>query len=277
MIKKHRTILLFVVIFIFLSSSLAMGKTPKVYDNAKLFTEVELQELEVMAVELSEKLSLDLVIVTITDNKGKTSRQFADDYYDENGFGYGNDADGALLLINMADREVYISTTGIAIKYLTDERIEKILDRIFDYIPNGNYGDAAKVFLTQVDSYVRIGIPSNQYTYDEDTNKIIKDEPTLAQQLMMYFLIASVIGGISVAVMVSLNKGRTSTNKHTYLDRKSFNLINSYDRHVNTQQTFVVIKKDPPSGGSSAGGSTGRSTVHRSSSGRSHGGGGRKF
>ena len=272
MIKRHRIILLLVA-FIILASMPVFGVTPKVYDNAGLFTAAELQEIETRAAELGETLKLDLVVVTITDTKGKTSRQFADDFYDEYGFGHGKDADGALFLINMEDREVYISTSGVAIKYLTDQRIESILDRVFDYLPDGQYGKAAMAFLTQVENYVKTGIPSNQHTYDEDTNRIVKEEMPLVQKLMYNLVIAIAVAGIVVAIMASMNRARNSTTKHTYLDSRSFNVFNRHDRHVNTTQTFVVIPKNPPSGGSSAG----RSTIHKSSSGRSHGGGGRKF
>jgi len=273
MIKRHR-IIRFMVSFILLLTSLTVfGVNQRVYDNAGLFTQSEIQELETRAAELGESLKLDLVIVTTTDTKGETSRQFADDFYDKNGFGYGQNADGALFLINMQDREVYISTTGIAIKYLTDQRIESILDRVFDYLPDGQYGKAAMAFLTQVENYVKTGIPSNQHTYDEETNRIVKEEMSLAQKLMYNLLIAIVVAAIIVVIMASLNKARNTTTKHTYLDSRSFNVFNRYDRHVNTTQTFVVIPKNPPSGGSSAG----RSTIHTSSSGRSHGGGGRRF
>ncbi len=274
MINTFKRLSAVLVLLLLLSSIMVFGVDQKVYDEAMLFSESELQALESRASELGQELKLDLVIVTIEDNMGKTSRQFADDFYDENGFGYGSEADGVLFLINMADREVYISTSGKAIKYLTDARIEAILDRVYDYLPDGHYGDAAMAFLTQVENYVRTGIPSTQHTYDEDTGRIVKEETPLAQKLFYYFIIAIAAAGIVVGIMAAMNKGIKGTNKHTYLDTKSFNVFNRYDHHVNTQQTFVVIKKDPPSSGGS---SIGRSTVHRSSSGRSHGGGGRKF
>ncbi len=274
MIKGYKKLSIFVCLLMLLSCIAVFGASPRVYDDAALFSEAELQSLEARATELSEGLQMDLVIVTITDNLGKTSRQFADDFYDENGFGYGSEADGVLLLINMEDREVYITTTGIAIKYLTDARIEAILDKVYEYLPDGHYGDAAMAFLTQVDNYVRTGIPSDQYTYDEDTNTIVEEETPLVQKLFYYFIIAIAAAGIVVGIMAALNKGRKGTTKHTYLDANSFNVFNRYDHHINTQQTFVIIKKDPPSSGGSG---IGRSSVHRSSSGRSHGGGGRKF
>ena len=45
-----------------------------------------------------------MVIVTVDDTRGKKARDFADDFFDYNGFGYGRDRDGILLLIDISDR-----------------------------------------------------------------------------------------------------------------------------------------------------------------------------
>ena len=42
--------------------------------------------------------------------------------------------DGLALLIDMDNREITVSTSGIAIRYLTDERIENILDAGYDHM-----------------------------------------------------------------------------------------------------------------------------------------------
>ena len=63
-------------------------------------------------------------MLTTDDTNGKTTQEYADDFFDaiaENG-------DGVALLIDMQNREICISTGGIAIRYLTDARIEDILN-----------------------------------------------------------------------------------------------------------------------------------------------------
>lgn len=270
--KMKRVTLLLVILFVFISGVSAFAITPKVYDEAALFSEQERELLEQRAVELSERIKLDIVIVTITDAQGKTSRDYADDFYDYNGFGYGENYDGLLLLINMDDREVYISTCGKAIEYFTDKRIEAVLDSIYTYLSDGNYSAGAEAFLDEVEYYVQKGIPYNQHTVYEgsDTNvtPLSKGEVFL-KRLPIYLLISIAVGGIAVGIMAINNRGKSATNQLTYLEGNSFKIINSYDHHINTSLTHVTIQK------SSSG--SGKSTVHRSSSGRSHGGGGRKF
>lgn len=280
--KEIRVILIIAILLSTLFGVNSYAVDQKVYDEADLFAEIEEEALQLKASELSERLSLDTIILTIEDNKGKTSRDFADDYYDENGFGYGENYDGLILLINMTDREIYISTHGKAIQYFTDDRIDNILDKVYIYLSEGNYSDGADAFLDEVEYYVQKGIPSNQYSYDENTGissegntgSPTSQKDNLINRLLIYLLISLGIGGISVGIMALNNKGKTTTNQSTYLDSNSFKLIASQDRHVNTSVTFVHINTDS---GSKGGRSAGRSTTHKSSSGRSHGGGGRKF
>ena len=268
MMSRYKSILYVILSVLFLSGISIFATTQKVYDEADLLTSNQIATLNQIANDLSQSLNMDIVIVTIVDNQGKTSRDYADDYYDYNGFGFGPDADGVLLLINMDDREVYISTAGIAIRYLTDLRIERILDAVYPHLSSGDYYSGVTAFLNNLEGYVRAGILSNQHTVEEK-------KPNIFGRIVMFLLISMGIGGISVGVMASNNKGKSTVNEGTYLQNKALNILNSSDRHVNTIVTHVTINTN--SGSGSSGGSSGRSTVHRSSSGRSHGGGGRKF
>ena len=72
----------------------------------------------------------------------------------------------------MDNREAYISTSGIAIRYLTDLRLDKILDRVFDEgLLDGDYYGAAMGFLKGTRTYLEAGIPSDQYNEPE---KVVK-------------------------------------------------------------------------------------------------------
>ncbi len=55
----------------------------------------------------------------------------------------GDDASGILLSIDMDNREIYVSTTGYAMKVLTDARVEKVLDAAYDSVADGNYAEGA--------------------------------------------------------------------------------------------------------------------------------------
>lgn len=247
-----------------------MAEKQLVIDEAGLLTQPQIEELNAKANALSEEYSMDIVITTTNDTGGKSSREYADDYFDYNGFGVGPEYDGILFLIDMDNREAYISTTGIGIKYLTDERIERVLDEVFDSgLVDGDFYGASLGFLNGTERYLEAGIPHNQHTVEEKINKITLFDMIIA-------LIGSlVVGGIFVGSVKTSYKLRNPGNPFSYRNNSIVNIANTEDRLVDTFVTHRIIPKPKPSSG--GGSSGGRSTTHRSSSGRSHGGGGRKF
>lgn len=249
--KERRLFLVFFFIFFFIGTSVqALEK--KIFDEANLFTETEEEKMQEIAASLAEQFELDIVIVTTDDNRGKTSEQYADDFYDENGFGYGETADGMVYLINMDDREVYISTTGKARDLFSDAEIEEILDAVTPYLAEEDFSGSVDVFLDEVQLRM-------EYL---DENIAEEDEAWLTvEEIFIYLGISVFAGGVTVGVMAMYNRGRPTVNEGTYLERETFKITRKIDRHYNT---IVMQQKINRSSSSS-------------SSGRSHGGGGRKF
>lgn len=242
----------------------------KVYDDAGLLTSPEITSLQLSAASLAQKHEMDVVIVTTNDNQGKGSMAYADDFYDYNGFGYGADHSGVLLLIDMEDRKVWMSTTGEAIRYFTDERIQTITDKVAGYLKEGDYGQGCKYFLRQVDSYIVQGIPANQHTVREKPTTLSGRLAYSARNLPIYLGAAVLVGAVVVAILIAVNKKQNTVNSATYLDRKSFQLKQKSDRFLTTTVTKHRIQ-------SNSGGGSGASSTHTGSSGTSHGGGGSSF
>jgi uncharacterized protein len=274
----------FLTVLMVLGTCRLWAAPPKVNDVAGLFTVAEITAIESSAAKLTEKLSMDVAIVTTKDTQGKSSQAYADDFYDQNGYGMGSEADGVLLLVNMQDREVYISTCGQAIRYLTDARINSILDVVYEELGKGDYVKAVNSFMTELDYYVGLGIPQGQYNQDEkgiiSTNEafpsaaIPQEKPmSPGQRLAIYLLVSCAAGAIVVGIMAAANRGYAATNQNTYLENKALNILSRQDRHLNTTVTYEVVHTDTGSSSSSSG----KSSTHSSSSGTSHGGGGRKF
>ena len=287
---KKNACTVFLILFFLMTAVFPAGALDislKVYDEADLFSTEDEAYLMKKALALVDTYDMDVVILTIQNADGKTTRAYADDFFDDNGFGIGPQFDGLLFLIDMDNREFYISTTGLAIRYFTDSRINTILDEVFSYVSEGLYAEGADFFLDETEAILKAGIPQDQYNYDTETgekdyyNDYRDEDLTLSQRFMhsfynsgVYLLIAAVISGITVAIMAGGNKGKKTVNASTYLDSQSFHLDDNRDIYIRTSVTKTHIPKNPPPG-SGSGGS--RSSVHTGSSGRSHGGGGRSF
>lgn len=271
-ISRKAILTIFLLLLLLLQPIKTFTEKTLVIDEANLMTEEEVLDLNEKALALSEEYNMDIVIVTTDYLEGKTSREFADDYFDYKGYGRGDSYDGLLFLIDMENRIPYISTSGIAIRYLTDERLDNILDFAYDSgLGDGDFYRAALGFLQATEDYLQRGIPSDQYNEPEE---IIKENKLTLTDIIISILGGIGLGGGFVLTTRSQYKFRRKGNPYSYKSNSIVNFSNTEDRLINSFVTHRVIPKPQASSGSSSG----RSTTHRSSSGRTHGGrGGRKF
>lgn len=253
-------------------STPAVDASEKVYDFADLLSLTEEEELYNQVSEFINQSGMDLAVVTVSDydkacSYEKCSQVYADDFYDYNDFGLDDQHSGLLFLVDMYNREFYISTTGKAMDMYNDVRIDKILDAISLEFENGNYFDGISKFVTIIENYDTIGLPSNidsKYAID-DAGEVYRKFPWL-----IVLGIPSVITIIVMAILISKNKMvKVATTSREYLDKKSVHVKVARDVLISTHTSSSVISH--PNGSSEG------SSSHFGSSGRSHGGGGRHF
>lgn len=236
----------------------------KVYDYAGLFSDYEEVLLSDKANEILERQNIDIAIVTADDLGGKRSMDYVDDFYDYNNFGYGDREFGLILLINMQDREIWISTKGEAIDLFNDSNINRIVDRVTEELSDGYYYDAGEVFLTSADKHI-----SNQRA----ANLPFKERYSTGQIALVSAGIALAVSSIVVGIMYFMHRLSFSKapNASVYSDNGGIKLFRKNDQFISTHTTRTAIPKDTGSGGS------GGTSTHTSSSGSTHGGGGGKF
>lgn len=252
--RKKTGYLLLMLLLLLVPVAVWADKTT-VDDQAGLFSQEEEQELTDRIVELTTDWNMDFVVVTTEDAEGKTSEEYADDYYDYNGYA----EDGALYLIDLDNGSVWISTAGKMIRYLTDERIDAVIDAGYDNLKAKNYADGILEMLNETESYLEDGIPSDQYNYDTETGKISR------------YRSITVYEAIGAAVLGSYRLKR-KTYRYPYESRAKVHFTRRDDQFRHRSITQRRIPREPPSGGGG-----GQSSVHTSGSGTSHGGGGRSL
>lgn len=287
-----------------------------VIDEANLFTETEETMLRGKIDSFIAQYNTDFVILTIDDDMDKTSMTYADDYYDNNGYGKGEDRSGLLVLINMDEREVWISTTGYMIDILNDRRIEIMLDDIYEYLVEGEFYEAVSGLPEVVGDYIEAGRVKGQYQAPAwQTGRI----NALSSG---WIALTVVLGAAAVFVVYFFTNGYNKRQRQKitapvnfgfdsiYLGKEaSYSTLKStenYDIQTDVKRTRtydpVVVhhvvsnsffgpsytSRTSPSSGASSGGnsrsssgsfssSATRSTTHKSSSGTKHGGGGKSF
>jgi len=135
----------------------------RVFDGANLLTTEQVYQLEEVIDSLQQLTEADVVIATTEDARGKSTFDFADEFYDDHQFGVGAADSGMLLLIDLDNREFYIMTEGRMIDYFTDARIEAMLDHMADFIEVGDFFEAAGSFLREVEYFYKMGPVEGQY------------------------------------------------------------------------------------------------------------------
>ncbi len=132
------------------------GGKPTLVDKERLVSDDRAEALSKRLKEIGSAYKCDVVIVTVPTLGSKTAEEYADDYFDYNGYGYGAtpnaqgttiNGDGILLLLSMEGRDFWISTSGYGITAFTDYGIQTYLeDRFLPYLSRDDYAGGFNAF-----------------------------------------------------------------------------------------------------------------------------------
>lgn len=257
----------------------------QVIDDAGLFNASEIARMNAIISDIEEKHQVDVVVLTtrsVPDDYSESMwrvRDYADDCYDNGGYGMGEDNSGMLILLDMNNRVMWLSTGGVMIDYITDSREEDILDRAYAYLSYGDYGDAMIAALNRVEAFMEKGREEGTFRYDEVTGERIGG---IYNALTTGEIGFAAIAGGAVALVIFLSvSGSYNLRGSTYSYDRNANssVVLTADDEVFVRQFSTRTPRNTGSHGprSGGGGRSGGSGVHRSSGGFSHGGGGRRF
>ncbi len=252
---KKRIISLFVTILclsLMLTVFIGAAGPSRLVDDADILTDSEESELLARLDSVSEQYGADVVIVTVNSTDDLTPMEYADDYYDYNGYGQGEDHSGVLLLMDMGSRQMWISTCGFCIEAINDYNIESIFDNMTAFIDNELYADAFDWYIDDCEYYI---------------NGFVNGYPT---NYFMLVIVALAIGIVIALIVTGVMKGqlksvRAQAAAANYVKQGSMNITNSSDFYL--YRTVTRTQKEENKS----------SSTHTSSSGRTHGGGGRSF
>ncbi len=208
---------------------------------------------------------MDVALLTVEDLNGDTPTSFADNYYDDIGFGCGEERDGILLLIAMEERDWCISTCGFGLTAFTDAGLAHIEKRIVPLLSRGKYADAFALFLALCEDFTaqaQSGAP-----YD------IGHLPRLPFRWGMNLLIALGVGliiGLIVALILrgQLKSARFRNTATEYVRAGSLQVSRANEFFL-----YRTVSRVPRAKSNSSGGSSG----HFSASGTFHSGRSGKF
>lgn len=269
--KISAIILVFLLCFSLAAPVFATSSSgDRMVDLADVLTESEEKALRTVLDMVSKKQQVDVVIVTVKDLEGKSQMEYADDYFDENGYGFGSDRDGVLYLVRIESDGSYskgnswISTCGYGITAFTDAGIQYIGGEITDLLLEENYGEAFQQFVTLADDFITQAKNGEAY----DSGNMPKEPFPLGGGILISLVVGLIVAfSVTRSMKKQLKSVRFQSGASSYLKRGSMKVTKQSDVFLYTH--VDKVRRAERESSDSRGSST-----HSSSSGTRHGGGG---
>lgn len=277
---KKRIITLVLAVFVCFVSVIPVfaedgfiGTMYRVIDNADVITTEEWRELMSKIDEIRERQKVDIAIMTTRELHGYTLQDYADYVYGYNDYGYGDNLDGVLLLVDMKANDWYITTSGYGTTAFTDAGIQYIGEQMSTYLSGEDYAGAFNVYAEKCDELITLARNGTPYGLEQDITASGERAEEADEPLSLVWIPISIAIGVVVAIIVvkgmksDLKSVRKKKEANSYVRNGSLVVNENYDTFLYSQVTKTEIQKQNNSG----------SSTHTSSSGNTHGGGGGSF
>lgn len=269
---------------------------PRVIDNADLLTDSDEKILSDMCMNFIEKYHVDTVFLTVDDLYNKEPEEYADDYYDYNGYGVGEDKTGMLFLVDIGSRQWHITRTGECVYGISDYDVDSLSSTFLPYLSDGDYFICFQNFLNDIEYYYEnlyyddsdyYGGYEEPFYPDDFYNNDLNEYPNIGHRfahknltvVFVSFLISAVVAaGIVIMMRLKMKTVGLQKNSNMYISDKGLTLTESRDIFLYSHVSKTSKPKDNPAshgGGRGVGGGTG--SIHTGSSGTVHGGSGGHF
>lgn len=234
----------------------------KVVDMAELLDDEQEEKLQKQLSEIAEKYQCDVAVVTTDSCGGKSPQVYTDDYYEQNGYGYGEDYDGIMLMVSMGERKFHLATQGKAITIFTDYGLQKIDDIISGKLSDEKYYAAFKKFGDLTEEFILEAEKGTPFSRSHE----YKERMGLGMRLLIAFIAGAVIAAVVLLVLFGqLRSVGIEKTAQEYVREGSFRVTRQRD--IFLYRTVSRIKKEKPQNGGGGG-----SMTHTTSGGRSAGG-----
>ena len=240
--------------------------TERLADFADLLDDGQEEELEAKLDQVSEDYGCDVVVVTEETLDGAVPQDYADDFFDYNDYGMGDDNSGILLLLTMSERKWKMSTHGDAIRIFTDAGQEYMSDKFVSSLTDGDYYEGFTEFADLCEEFIIQAQNGEPYDVENMPDDSISAGFLFLMSLAVGFVLALIV---SVVMRCQMKTVHMKPDAADYMKAGSLHINRSRDMFLYNHVTRTAKPKNEDSGGGSS--------THTSSSGETHGGSGGSF
>ncbi|NLL50755.1 MAG: TPM domain-containing protein [Eubacteriaceae bacterium] len=235
---------------------------PRFVDKVGLLNEQQAAQLTKKLDEISQRQQFDVVVAVVPELDHREARLFAADFYEQNGFGFGKNMDGAILLLATKDRDFGFASCGFGLTAFTPVG-QEYLDKLFlPYLKKDQYFEAFMAYADGVDDFVTKAKAGEPY----DKGNIPKTPEEKFKMRLNGVWISLVVAlllalGITSSWKRQLISVRREDLAHAYVREGSviLNVQNDQFLYRNVSRTLRPKDKDRGSGGGSFSSSSGTS------------------
>lgn len=228
-----------------------------IFDNSDLLTFDEWEKLEARAADISQRHGCGVYVAFVDDfteyGYGNDVYKTTYQLYHSNELGMGENRDGIIILLSMAERDyamfVYGTYAETAFNSYGQEKLEKAF--LGNFKEDDWYGGVSNYLST-----------CDEYLTRADAGKPVRESPAL---LIAIAVVASCLlsGAICLFLKRSMKTVHQKVEANEYVAPGGLQLSKQYDRYTHTTETRSKINKDSDSSGGtsscSGGGGSGRS------------------
>ncbi|MDO5016409.1 MAG: TPM domain-containing protein [Eubacteriales bacterium] len=242
-----------------------------IFDLAEELTPQEINSLESDFSDFTQRTGQNLIYVISNNMQGKATRDYAADFYDE--LFPEDPANGAILLLDLENRELNLVTSGSLIDIVTDYDEETVYDAAWDNLVEGYYARVGLDVRQRLDELVERGVVAGHRRVAEETipeNKISPVEGLISA------IIAFIAGGGYVLRTRDSYKPQFRKLGYNFAANSLLAFTDPIDQLLKRRVRHIPVATSNSSSSSRSSRTT--TTTFTSRSGRTHGGGsGRKF
>ena len=257
--KLLSCVLLTLLLFTLFLPVYASFENPSIVDEAGYLMQSELDSLSKELDKVREKYNFEVAIYTESDMTSSTAEESADDIYDYQGFGAGENDDGIMLYICSDTREYHFTTHGKGLRYFNVNGLAYLESKVVPHLSENDYYEAFEEYIETTDELLQMAKDGKPY-----------NEKQYSMKYLFGVIIVCLIAPLLIAFWMmkrKLKKMKTAVENDyaaNYIKPGSMRIDTSRDLFLYSR----ITKTEKPKSNSG---------THTSSSGRTHGGRGGSF
>jgi len=256
--KKVLSCLLLLLLILHLPVYAAF-ENPPIVDEVGYLMQSELAELTEELNKVRKKYDFDVAIYIENDMSSDTAEASADDIYDYQGYGAGENDSGIMLYICADTREYHFTAHGEGLTYFNSRGLEYLESKVVPHLTERDYYEAFEAYIETSEELLEMASEGKPYNKKQYSTKYVIG--LIAVCLLAPLLLAFMMMRRKLRKMKTAVANDYAAN---YMKPGSMRIDTSRDLFLYSRITKTEKAK------SSSG-------THTSSSGRTHGGRGGSF